>query len=410
LEKTGIFSGNERMQTDHALNSFLCSWQRPIGGLNGGALFYPPLDHWLRLIPAFLIGACIGSFLNVVIYRVPRGMSVNDPKRSFCPNCKKPIPMWLNLPIISWLQLRGKCRECGAPILFRYIWVEILTGLLFAGVWNHFPPQVVIFLWIMAALLVAITFIDSEHLIIPTSLTWAGSLVGLGACAVSPRLPDMAGTAGGWLSGLKHGAIGWVAGFVGLWLVVELGKLAFGKKALKFDKPVEWHLREPEGDEDPMCFVISGDAIPWWDMFSRKSDRLLVECADIRVNGESAGTGTLAIRETEITLPDGTIHRLANLKSLGGTASSVVIPREAMGIGDVHLLGMVGAFFGWSGVFFALFAASILAILAAVIGRIGFGKQLPFGPFLAMGAGVWAFGGWKIWAWYLDFLGPLWTP
>jgi leader peptidase (prepilin peptidase)/N-methyltransferase len=393
-----------------ACRAALCSWQRPIAGLNGGALFYPPLDHWLWLIPAFLIGSCIGSFLNVVIYRVPRGMSVNDPKRSFCPNCKKPIPMWLNLPIISWLQLRGKCRECGAPILFRYIWVEILTGLLFMGAWKHFPPQVVIFLWIMAALLVAITFIDAEHLIIPTSLTWAGSVIGLAACAVWPQLPVMAGIAGGRLSGLKHGAIGWVAGFVGLWLVVELGKLAFGKKALKFDKPVEWHLREPEGDDDPMCFVISGDAIPWWDMFTRKSDRLLVECADIRVDGESAGDGTLTIREFEITLPDGTMHKLANLKSLDGTASSVVIPREAMGIGDVHLLGMIGAFFGWSGVFFSLFAASIFAIIAAVIGRIGFGKQLPFGPFLAMGIGAWAFGGWKLWAWYLDFLGPLWMP
>lgn len=388
----------------------LCSWQRPTAGLNGGALFYPPLDHWLWLIPAFLIGACIGSFLNVVIYRVPRGMSVNDPKRSFCPHCKKPIPMCLNLPIISWMWLRGKCRECAAPILFRYIWVEILTGLLFAAVWWQFPPQVAVFLWIMAALLVAITFIDAEHLIIPTSLTWAGSLIGLLACAIWPQLPVMAYKAGGWLSGLKHGAIGWVAGFVGLWLVVELGKLAFGKKSMKFDKPAEWHLREPEGDEDPMCFVISGDAIPWWDMFSRKSDRLLVECADIRVDGESAGGGTLTIREVEIALPDGTVHRLASLKSLDGTATSVVIPREAMGIGDVHLLGMIGAFFGWSGVFFSLFAASIIAIIAALIGRIGFGKQLPFGPFLAMGAGAWAFGGWKIWAWYLDFLSPLLTP
>lgn len=373
-------------------------------------MFYPPFDHWLWLIPAFLIGACIGSFLNVVIYRVPRGMSVNEPKRSFCPNCKKPIPMWLNFPLVSWLWLRGKCRECGAPIAFRYFGVELLTALLFTAIWKTFPPQVVIFLWIMAALLVAITFIDAEHLIIPTSLTWAGSVIGLAACAVWPQLPVMAGAAGGWLSGLKHGAIGWAAGFVGLWFVVEFGKLAFGKKARKFDKPVDWHLREPEGDEDPMCFVIDGEAVPWWDMFSRKSDRLLVESAQIQVDGESVGGGKLTIRELEIELPDGTVHRLASLKSLAGTASAVVIPREAMGIGDIHLLGMIGAFFGWSGVLFSLFAASVFAIIAAVIGRIGFGKQLPFGPFLAMGALAWAFGGWKIWAWYLDFLGPLWMP
>ena len=79
-------------------------------------------------------------------------------------------------------------------------------------------------------------------------------------------------------------------------------------------------------------------------------------------------------------------------------------------MGDVHLLGMIGAFFGWTGVFFSLFAASVFAIIAAVIGRIGFGKQLPFGPFLAMGAVTWVFGGWRIWAWYLDFLGPIGIP
>jgi leader peptidase (prepilin peptidase)/N-methyltransferase len=371
-------------------------------------LIYPPLDHWIWLIPAFLIGACIGSFLNVVIYRVPRDLSVNEPKRSFCPNCKKPIPMSLNFPLVSWLWLRGKCRECGAPIAFRYFGVELLTAVLFAAMWWFFPPQAVLFLWILAALLVAITFIDAEHLIIPTSLTWAGSLIGLAACAVWPQLPVMYGVAGDWLGGLTHSGIGWLAGFAGLWCVVQFGKMAFGTRALKFEQPVEWHLREPEGDEDPMCFVINGEEVPWWDMFCRKSDRLLIECDDIRVDGESVGGGKLTIRELDIELPDGEVRRLAVMKSLDGTATLAVIPREAMGMGDIHLLGMIGAFFGWAGVFFSLFAGSVFAIIAALIGRIGFGKQLPFGPFLAMGSLAWAFGGWKLWAWYFDFLGPLW--
>ena len=388
----------------------LCSWQGGNGGLNGGALFEPPFHHWIYLIPAFLIGACIGSFLNVVIYRVPLGMSVNEPKRSFCPKCKKPIPMWLNMPLVSWLWLRGKCAECGAPIAFRYFGVELLTAVLFAAVWWFFPPQVVIFLWVMMALLVSITFIDAEHLIIPTGLTWAGTAIGLGACAVWPQLPVMAGDAGNWLAGLKSSGIGFVAGFFGLWAVVELGKMAFGKKALSFEKATAWHLQEPDNDQDPMCFVIDEEEIPWWDIFSRKADKLLVEAGDIRVDGESVGGGNLIIREVEIELPDGTVKQLADMKSLDGTATSVVIPREAMGFGDVHLLGMIGAFFGWTGVFFSLFAASVFAIIAAVIGRIGFGKQLPFGPFLAMGALAWAFGGWKIWVWYLDFLGPVWGP
>jgi leader peptidase (prepilin peptidase) / N-methyltransferase len=389
-------------------------WQAGALGLNGGILatisFYPPFDHWLWLIPAFLIGACIGSFLNVVIYRVPLGMSVNEPKRSFCPLCKNPIPMWLNFPMISWLWLRGKCKECHAPIAFRYFGVELLTALLFTAVWWLFAPLsvgVIIPLWVLMALLVSITFIDAEHLIIPTSLTWAGSVIGLGACAIWPQLPVLAGEPGNWLDGLKQGAIGWVAGFLGLWAVVELGKMAFGKKALKFEKPVAWSLKEPENDQDPMYFVIDGEEIAWWDIFSRKSDRLLVETTDIWVSGESVGGGAMILRELEVQLPDGTVHHLSKIKSLDGMATSTVIPREAMGMGDVHLLGMIGAFFGWTGVFFSLFAASVFAILAALIGRIGFGKQLPFGPFLAMGAAAWMFGAWKLWEWYMNSLAPL---
>lgn len=391
----------------------LSPWHTVGCGLNGGTLFISPFnlpfEPWIWLLPVFLLGACIGSFLNVVIYRVPLGMSVNEPKRSFCPLCKNPIPMWLNFPLISWLWLRGKCKECHAPIAFRYFGVELLTAVLFVVVWWVFAAQsvgVVAFLWILIALLVSITFIDAEHLIIPSSLTWGGTAAGLAACAVWPPLPVLGGDAGNWLSGLKHGGIGWVTGFGGLWLVVELGKMAFGKKAMKFAKSVEWSLKDPQGDLDPLLFVIDGGEIPWWDIFYRKSDRLLVETTDIRVDGESVGGGSLIIRELEIQLPDGTVHVLANLKSLAGTATSVVIPREAMGMGDVHLLGMIGAFFGWTGVFFSLFSASVFAIIAAIVGRIGLGKQLPFGPFLAMGAAAWMLGAWKIWEWYVNMIDP----
>jgi leader peptidase (prepilin peptidase)/N-methyltransferase len=122
------------------------------------------------------------------------------------------------------------------------------------------------------------------------------------------------------------------------------------------------------------------------------------------------GGGKLVIRELEIELPDGTVRRLAEMKSLDGMATGSVIPREAMGMGDIHLLGMIGAFFGWTGVFFSLFSASLFAIVAALIGRVGFGRPLPFGPFLALGAVAWGFGGWRIWAWYIDFLGPVLGP
>jgi len=368
------------------------------------------LDHWLWLVPAFSLGACIGSFLNVVIYRVPLGLSVNDPKRSFCPRCKAAIPIWLNLPLLSWLYLRGKCKECGKPIAFRYFAVELLTGLVFTAVWMIFAPLavgVVVFLWALASLLIAIAFIDAEHMIIPVKLTWAGSALGLAACMLWPQLPALAGVGGSWQSSLLRGGIGWAAGFFGLGIVVELGKLAFGKKDMRFPQAVAWSLREPQADDDPMWFLIADEEVAWWDIFNRKSDRLFVEAVDIRVDGESVGAGLLTIQETEILLPDGTLKRLESLKSLDGTATRVVIPREAMGSGDGYLLGMVGAFFGWAGVLFTLFSGCLVALLGALIGRIGLGKQLPFGPSLAVGAALWMFGGWKFFAWYMELLAPL---
>jgi leader peptidase (prepilin peptidase) / N-methyltransferase len=367
------------------------------------------LDHWILTALAFGFGACVGSFLNVVIYRVPLGMSVNEPKRSFCPHCKAGIPMWLNIPLLSWVWLRGKCRNCQAPISVRYVGVELLTALLFGVVWHGFgqAPQVVLPLFVLVSLLVALTFIDAEHLIIPTRMTTAGTVVGLVACGLWPSLPVLAGVAGTRLEAVLAGGIGLTVGFLGLWAVVELGKRAFGRKAMTFEKPTAWMLREAGNDVDPLCFVIDGDAIPWWDMFARKTDRLVVQTTALRVNGKDVDAGELVIRENEITLPDGHVLPIETLQSLDGMAVSAVVPREAMGFGDVHLLGMLGAFLGWSGVLFSLFAASLYAIAWAVAGRIGFGRQLPFGPFLALGGLTWLFGGWKLWQWYVAFVLPV---
>ena len=80
---------------------------------------------------AFFLGAVVGSFLNVCIYRLPRDLSVNKPRRSFCPTCKTQIPWQQNIPLLSWLFLRGRCAKCGSKIAFRYFGVELLTALLF---------------------------------------------------------------------------------------------------------------------------------------------------------------------------------------------------------------------------------------------------------------------------------------
>ena len=389
--------------------------------LNAATLIqiFPSLAHPLWFLPVLLIGACIGSFLNVVIYRVPLGLSVNEPKRSFCPKCKAPIPLSLNIPLVSWLWLRGKCSNCKAPISFRYFAVELLTALLFAAIWGFLreslplgvflKPElaVVLPLWLMIALFVAITFIDAEHMVIPLSFTTALSFAGLAAAALWPKLPDMAAWASGdplIADGLKQSVIGWIIGFCGRWVVVRLGKMAFGKKKMEFAEPVEWRLIEPENEEDPIWFEMDGERTGWWDIFYRKTDRLIVETTELRLDGAVVEPGTLIIRETGIELPDGRVIEIENVKALQGQAARAVIPREAMGMGDVHLLGTIGAFFGWTGVFFSLFAASLYAIVAAVLGRVGFGMRLPFGPFLILGALTWMFGGWKLAQWYFEGL------
>jgi len=353
--------------------------------------------------PVVALGACVGSFLNVVIYRLPLGLSVNQPKRSFCPLCRKDIAWWHNIPLVSWLLLRGRCASCHAPIPFRYWLVEMLTALLFAACWYQHSAMAAPALFLFIALLVAITFIDAEHQIIPLVLTTIGSVVALlFSCFRSdilhliglPNEPSL------WWHGLRDSALGWVLGFFGLWSVVLLGKLAFGKKVIAFTEATKWEVVDAVNDDEPILFRCDGDDIPWQDLFYRKSDRLILDCTEIFVDQKSAGSGILLIRAEEITLPDGRTIALEKIKTLSGNTTRATIPREAMGMGDPHLLGMIGAFLGGPAVLFTVCASAFYALGAALLGRIGFGKPLPFGPFLALAALTWLFGGWRLWILY----------
>ncbi len=127
----------------------------------------------------FLFGAVFGSFLNVCIYRVPRGESIVKP-RSRCPGCKQPIPAWLNIPILSYLMLRGRCRNCGQSISLRYPLVEALTGLIATGlfiVYGFSSPFYVNS--VFCFLLVALIFIDLDERILPDVFTKGGIVAGL---------------------------------------------------------------------------------------------------------------------------------------------------------------------------------------------------------------------------------------
>src|ERR1043166_862084 len=147
-----------------------------------------PFHFWSVVM--FLLGCMVGSFLNVCIHRMPAGQSVVSPP-SHCPYCKYAIPWYLNLPLITWLYLRGKCNNCGAPIAIRYFLVELLTGALFLASWIAFGHQsawlALIYAGFLAGLIVA-TFIDFEHFIIPDEITIGGMVVGFICSFLFPRL------------------------------------------------------------------------------------------------------------------------------------------------------------------------------------------------------------------------------
>jgi len=258
---------------------------------------------WLRSDPlgwALLIfcGAALGSFVNVVIHRLPRGESVVRPP-SHCPGCQQRIAWYDNVPLLSFLWLRGRCRRCGQSISLRYPLVEALAaGLTLAvGLWA--PSAIGAAATLLFALaLLAIIFIDYDHRIIPDSITLPGILIGLLVALFTPR--SLAAALGGVLVGGG-------------------GLLA-----------VAWAYR--------------------------------------RVTG-----------------------------------------RDGLGMGDVKLMAMVGAFIGWQGALATLVLGSLggsLVGVALIASRRGSGQTaLPFGSFLAPAAWVALFVGERLWQAYLGLFG-----
>ncbi len=145
---------------------------------------------WFFPALAFILGAVVGSFLNVVIYRVPAEKSVVRPG-SHCA-CGKPIAWHDNIPILSWLLLRGRARCCGRKFSVRYPFVELLTGLLFLECWSLFPPAKAVCGMVFLSVLICATFIDLDHFIIPDVFTIGAGLAGLLLSALVPALHGQA--------------------------------------------------------------------------------------------------------------------------------------------------------------------------------------------------------------------------
>ncbi len=163
-------------------------------------MFEAPHDT-LMLVYLFVMGACLGSFGNVVIYRMPLGKSVVRPG-SACGACQKPIRFYDNIPIFSWFILRGRCRKCGARYSIRYAMVELLTAALFALAWVRFGwSWTLIEALIFIFSLVVVSFIDLDHMILPDKFTLSGIVIGLAGAALNPERPFMSSLYGVLLGG-----------------------------------------------------------------------------------------------------------------------------------------------------------------------------------------------------------------
>jgi leader peptidase (prepilin peptidase)/N-methyltransferase len=160
----------------------------------------------------FATGAVVGSFLNVVIARVPRGESVVTPA-SRCPRCGKPIAWYDNIPIVSWLVLRARCRSCGQPISPRYPLVELLTGALAVAVlWHVGPTWAALGYFAFVAALVALAYIDLDTWLLPHQITWPLLALGLLSPLWNPALT--------W----KDSAVGAAAGLAGFAAIALIGE------------------------------------------------------------------------------------------------------------------------------------------------------------------------------------------
>lgn len=188
--------------------------------------------EWTWIV-GLAIGAAIGSFLNVVIYRMPRAMSLSNPPNSFCPKCKHRLLMSDMIPLVTWLIQRGRCKYCDAKIPSRYFWVELLNGAIWAGIWWQYliatgDPAKAICYALAASTLVAIIFIDWELYIIPDQINAFLFFLGIG---YNIWLITQ-GSPAAWTWGIPSSVAGALTGVGVLWGIAFLGRVLFRKDAM----------------------------------------------------------------------------------------------------------------------------------------------------------------------------------
>lgn len=359
------------------------------------------MPTWFWGIVVFVLGACWGSFLNVCIWRMPRDQSVISPP-SHCGSCDTLIPWYHNIPLVSYLVLGGRCHSCGAPFSFRYWLVEFLNAALWLLVWRQFHHDhgwiVVIAYCVLISMLLVGTFIDFEFYIIPDRITLGSVLVGFVLSCIAPSLHGV----DTHVESAIQSVLGILAGGLSLLAIVEAGKLAFGrlKVPLEAGTPVEIADNRIKFGKDEIHFE---------EIFFRSSDR-------IRFRADTVKFGDKSFENAEVCVSDDTIEineekfNLAEVGKIEATTELLIIPREAMGMGDVKLMAGIGAFVGWKPIFFILMASALLGSIvgvALVILRMReLQGKMPYGPYLALAAMLWIFVGPDIVAWYWSLSEP----
>ena len=342
-----------------------------------------PFPFWT--LTFFVGGAVVGSFLNVCIHRLPRGLSLISPP-SHCPHCGYSIPWHLNMPLVTWLFLRGKCANCRASISARYFVVELLTGLLFAGGWLAYGQQgallALAYCLLFAGFIVA-TFIDFEHFIIPDEVTLGGIGAGFVFSALVPALHQVPARA----LALERSFLGIVVGAGLVYAILRLGKLAFGRQ--RFDLApntkvlfTETGLRLPDKE------------IPFEDLFYRKSDAIMLQAKTVELIDRCYAN--VLVRLTPVKLTIGADHfNPEQVPHMEVVTEQIVVPREAMGLGDVKFMAAIGAFLGWQAVIFALMLSSIIGaavgVTPIVLRKREWSSRLPYGPYIALASVLWVF-------------------
>ena len=356
-----------------------------------------PLLIWLIFV--VVAGACVGSFLNVVIYRLPEGKSIVTPP-SACPRCGHRLAWYDNIPVVGWLMLRGRCRYCRAPISVQYPLIEAATAALFGGLFAAYyltdlrpelalagPTEtwpVLLVHLVLVAGLVAATLIDARLYIIPLQIPWLVTVVAIvvlpsavwmGWQAATPGVVPVMGpaalaTATGALAGLGAAVVLLIAGVL----------------PRSFDEPEDEQAETPEQ----------------WLAHPHPRREVLKELLFLALPGAGALLGWLLLTPAlPGVLPDA-------LAVLGGVAmgylaggalvwgvrvlGTLAFGKEAMGLGDVHLLAAIGAVLGALESVFVFFAAPFLGLavilvvtlLSSVAGRQV--RVIPYGPYLAAAA------------------------